>query len=164
MRLLTKVFRLLLPTATSPLSLQAPRTQRVLLSRAPLTSIDRQQAATARQQAATALRATNHFNSMLTPSPGEGSTDANDARIAALFASHVDVVFPDPSDPMEIASSNGLLSPFMPSILGPNPYTHTHLPPNTTSTTNWNHCQYQMCLRHVPPCQVAQPRLPSVKH
>ena len=34
-----------------------------------------------------------------------------------------------------IAASNGLLSPFMPSILGPNPYTHTHLPPHTTSTT-----------------------------
>ena len=139
--LLAKAFRLLLPTATSPLSLPppppAPRTQRVRQSHAPLrlTTKDRQQAATARQQAATALRATNHFNNMLAPSPGEGSVDADDARIAALFASHVGAVFPDPSDPMEIAASHGLLSPFMPSILGPNPYTHTHLPPHTTSTT-----------------------------
>ena len=45
------------------------------------------------------------------------------ACLAALFASHTGVVFPDPSDPMEIAASRGLLSPYLPSILGPHPNT-----------------------------------------
>ena len=129
MRVLAKVFRLLLPKAMSSLSLPppphtytplqhtptpVPRTQRVPWLRKPLTSIDRQRVATVRQQAATApgLRATNHFNSM------------------ALFASHTGVAFADPSgsDPMEMVVSRGLLSPYMPSILGPYPPTHTHFP------------------------------------
>jgi hypothetical protein len=45
------------------------------------------------------------------------------ACLAALFASHTGVVFPDPSDPMEIAASRGLLSPYLPSILGQHPHT-----------------------------------------
>ena len=52
---------------------------------------------------------------------------ADDARLAALFASHsCEVVAQDPFDSVEFVTSGGLLPPCLPSILG-TPPPHWHL-------------------------------------